>query len=178
MSLSQQKNLLCIAIITMLMATSSVRGFVPPAFCQNKVLKETQLNSYQDSYDSDISRRKMIMSGFLSFSAILASTTPVAAKYVLNDDGDYEEVSEEDWQTVWKQRLDKANNMSTDEIFAAARGAGNLDLKEGDESDASKKRRAMSACRDSGLRTKAGVPDVKACNTRVMDGDFEFILPK
>ena len=47
---------------------------------------------------------------------------------------------------------------------------------EGEESDASKKRRAMSACRDSGLRSKVGVPDVKACNSRVMGGDVDFIL--
>ena len=68
--------------------------------------------------------------------------------------------------------------MSSDEIFAAARGAGNTDLREGEESAASKKRRAMSACRDSGLRAKAGVGDVKTCNSRVMGGDVDFILGK
>jgi hypothetical protein len=66
--------------------------------------------------------------------------------------------------------------MSKDEIFNAARGAGNLQLKDGEESDASRKRRAMSACRDSNLRSKAGVNDAKTCNNRVMIGDSRFIL--
>ncbi len=125
--------------------------------------------------------------------AIVASApAPANAKYVLNDDGDYDEVQEEDWQTVWKSRLNKANGMSRDEIFAAARGAGNTELKlrEGEEeSDASKKRRAMSACRDGGLRAKAaaaaaaaagggggGGLDQQSCNKRVMGGEFDFIL--
>jgi hypothetical protein len=66
--------------------------------------------------------------------------------------------------------------MSTEDVFAAARGAGNMDLKDGEESDASKRRRAMSACRDSGARAKAGVADSKECNTRVFRGDYDFIL--
>ena len=126
-----------------------------------------------------VSRRKLFVSSILPLSTLLASTIPppASAKYVLNDDGDYDEVAEEDWQTVWKQRLDKANSMSTDEIFNAARGAGNLELKE-NESDASRKRRAMSACRDNDLRAKSGVKDAKECNKRVMDGDVDFILDK
>ena len=112
-----------------------------------------------------------------SLSTIALASAPDAAdaKYVLNDDGEYDEVQEEDWQTAWKSRLDKASGMSKDEIFAAARGAGNTELKEGEESDASKKRRAMSACRDSGLRAKAGV-DQKSCTQRVMGGELDFIL--
>jgi hypothetical protein len=136
-------------------------------------------DAYETSVSMNLSRRTMIISAMASLSTIAAFTGPANAKYLLNADGDYEEVTdEEDWQTVWKQRLDKAGNMSSDEIFAAARGAGNTDLREGEESDASKKRRAMSACRDSGLRAKAGVTDTKACNNRVMGGDIDFILAK
>ena len=126
--------------------------------------------------NNQLSRRKMVVSSLASFSAIASSSSAANARYVLNDEtGDYDEVTDEDWQTSWKQRLDKANSMSSDEIFAAARGAGNINLKEGEESEASKKRRAMSACRDSGIRAKAGV-DAKSCNSRVMGGEIDFIL--
>ena len=67
--------------------------------------------------------------------------------------------------------------MTTDEVFAAARGAGNLDLRDGPETDASRKRRAMSSCRDAGLRDKAGVKEnAKECNARVISGEVDFIL--
>jgi len=85
--------------------------------------------------------------------------------------------------------------MSQDEIFNAARGAGNLDLKakteDGgyEESDASKKRRAMSACRDNEVRERVivgsdesgrgGRPlDLKDCNQKVLTGEVGFILDK
>lgn len=141
---------------------------------------EASSSNVPDHDTNTLSRRGMIFSSVVaSFGATLPlSSMPANAKYVLNEDGDYEEVSEEDWQTAWKQRLDKAQSMSTGEIFNAARGAGNIDLKEGEESDASKKRRAMSACRDGDLRRKAGVKDSKDCNSRVMAGDVNFILEK
>ena len=83
-----------------------------------------------------VSRRSVLAVG----AAVLFAPSSANAKYVLNEDGDYEEVEEEDWQTAWKGRLDKAKTMTPDEVFMAARGAGNTDLKEGPESDASKKR--------------------------------------
>lgn len=100
------------------------------------------------------------------------------AKLVLNEDtGEYDEVKEEDWQTAWKARLDKAQSMSSEEIFMAAQGAGNTQLREGEESEASKKRRAMAGCRNDAIRKKAGgTKDVIACNSRVMSGDFGFVL--
>lgn len=98
------------------------------------------------------------------------------ARYILNDDGDYEEIEEEAWQTVWKQRLDKASSMSKDEIFNAARGAGNMNLKDGEESEASRKRRAMSNCRNKDIRKSVGLKDEKQCTARVMSGDFDFIF--
>jgi len=69
--------------------------------------------------------------------------------------------------------------MSKDEIFEAARGAGNLELKEGEESDAARKRRAMSACRDKDIRATIGngSMNLKGCNVRVMAGETDFILP-
>lgn len=174
MSLSHQ--IISIAFLFLGLAASLVKSFATPTLSQTTISLDTQLNAQHEYHLTKLSRRNMIISGLVSLSTVSLSTTPANAKYVLNDDGDYDEVSEEDWQTAWKQRLDKANSMSKDEIFAAARGAGNRDLMEGEESDASKKRRAMSACRDSGLRSKVGVPDVKACNSRVMGGDVDFIL--
>ncbi len=67
--------------------------------------------------------------------------------------------------------------MGTEDVFLAAQGAGNLDLKEGiEESDASKKRRAMAGCRNDGLRAKSGEDDVKVCTKRVLSGDFQFMI--
>ena len=120
-------------------------------------------------------RRSFVKSGvslLLPFSIV----GQAEARYILNEDGDYEEVTEEDWQTTWKSRLEKAQSMSTQDVFVAARGAGNTGLREGEESDASKRRRAMSACRDSDARSKAGVVDLKECNSRVLQGDVDFIL--
>lgn len=113
---------------------------------------------------------------FLVSSAALLIPKAAGARFILNEDGEFEEVEDKDWQTTWKERLDKAQSMGTDEVFNAARGAGNLDLKEGPESDASRKRRAMSACRDGELRKKAGAPDAKDCNARVVQGETDFML--
>lgn len=102
-----------------------------------------------------------------------------AARFVLDEDtGEYVEVDEVDWQTAWKDRLEKASSMSRDEIFQAARGAGNTDLREGPESDASKKRRAMSACRDAAARSKVGGDgiSVRDCTARVLAGEVDFVL--
>ena len=140
---------------------------------------ESQIQSDDGVLDkpmsTSMSQRLIIGLAVTSFLTITFSSD-ANARYILNDDGDYEEVDEEDWQTVWKKRLDKAGNMTSDEIFAAARGAGNTDLKQGEDNYASKKRRAMSACRDSSLGAKAGVTDLKACNNQVMNGDVDFIL--
>ena len=102
---------------------------------------------------------------------------PANARYVLNEEtGDYDEVEDDDWQTAWGKRLDKAKSMSSDEVFMAAQGVGNRDLMEGDESDASKKRRALAGCRNDAIRQKAGAGDAKACTSRVLDGDFQFMI--
>jgi hypothetical protein len=109
---------------------------------------------------------------------IAAAAAPVVSNAAvrLDEDGEYRDVEDVDWQTAWKERLDKAQNMSPDEVFNAARGAGNLDLKDGPESEASRKRRAMSSCRDAGLRAKAGESDAKKCTARVFAGEVDFIL--
>lgn len=118
---------------------------------------------------------------FLSTSAATAffATIPqiANARYVLNEDtGEYDEVQDEDWQTAWGKRLDKAKSMSTEDVFLAAQGAGNLDLKDGEESEASKKRRAFAGCRNDGFREKSGVKDAKECTSRVMGGDYQFMI--
>lgn len=89
--------------------------------------------------------------------------------------GDYVEVEDVDWQTAWKERLDKASSMSQEEIFSAARGASNRPT-DGEESAASRKRRALSTCRSTTARKAANVPDEKECTARVLGGETDFIL--
>lgn len=102
---------------------------------------------------------------------------PADARYVLNEEtGDYDEVEDDDWQTTWGKRLDKAKSMSSNEVFMAAQGAGNRNLMEGEESDASKKRRALAGCRNDAIRKKAGAGDAKQCTSRVLGGDFQFMI--
>lgn len=122
--------------------------------------------------NAEMSRRAV----FASTAAALLVPAVANARLVLNEDGEYEEIEEGDWQSAWKERLEKAQSMSPDEVFMAARGAGNVNLKEGPESDASKKRRAMAGCRDVGLREKAGVKDAKECTARVLSGENDFML--
>lgn len=81
-----------------------------------------------------------------------------------------------DWQTVWKERLDKASSMSKEEIFTAARGAGNRPTDGSEESPASRKRRALSNCRSATARKAANVADEKECTARVLGGETDFIL--
>jgi hypothetical protein len=134
------------------------------------------------SHPDDISVEEPSRRMFLAFAGVVAATSilPVQsaeARYVLDDEtGDYVEIAEVDWQTEWKARMDKASSMSNDEIFQAARGAGNIELREGQESEASKKRRAMSACRDAGVRAKAQAGAEKECTARVFGGEVDFLL--
>ena len=110
-------------------------------------------------------------------SIIGVPIAPANARYVLNEEtGDCDEVEDEDWQTAWGKRLDKAKSMSSDEVFMAAQGAGNRNLMEGEESDASKKRRALAGCRNDAIRQRAGAGDTKACTARVLGGDFQFVI--
>jgi hypothetical protein len=103
--------------------------------------------------------------------------TAANARYTMNEEtGDYDEVEDPTWQDAWKGRLDKAQSMSSDEVFMAARGVSNLEKREGEESMASKKRRAMSACRDASLLKKANVRDLKDCTGRVFSGEVDFML--
>jgi hypothetical protein len=121
--------------------------------------------------------RRQVLAAILSAPILSISSPANANRYILDEEtGDYVEVEEADWQTTWKQRMDKAQNMSTEEIVKAARGAGNLERKEGPESDASKKRRAMAGCRDLDLRKQAGVANEKECTARVFGGDIDFML--
>jgi hypothetical protein len=114
---------------------------------------------------------------FSSTATLLLLPNVGNARVVMDDDtGEYVEVEEQDWQIAWKERLDKAQSMSPDEVFMAARGAGNTNLKDGPESDTSKKRRAMAGCREPGLRQKANVPDGKECTALVLSGNFSFML--
>mmetsp|Transcript_2194 Transcript_2194/g.5838 ORF Transcript_2194/g.5838 Transcript_2194/m.5838 type:complete len:164 (-) Transcript_2194:227-718(-) len=158
---SKHCALIALVLLTMNYGIAPVRGLVP---CPSP------------DTNSRVPNKNVPRRAFLFSSTALLIPNIARARYVLNEEGDYDEVEDKDWQATWKERLDKAQSMSTDEVLKAARGAGNLDLKEGPESDASKKRRAMSACRDADLRKKAGVTEAKDCNARVLQGETAFIL--
>ena len=95
---------------------------------------------------------------------------------VLNADGEYEDdTSAESWQEAWSGRAAKASSMSPDQILMAARGAGNG--APASDSKASRKRRALAACRSDALRLKVpDAGDAKACTGRVLDGEIDFML--
>mmetsp|Transcript_35985 Transcript_35985/g.52753 ORF Transcript_35985/g.52753 Transcript_35985/m.52753 type:complete len:166 (+) Transcript_35985:199-696(+) len=159
-----------VLLLLLVALTQDVTSFTP----STPPSQQTQLNALSQNN----SRRTFFTT--LTSSILLSTTlpTPSSARYILNEEtGDYEEVSDADWQTTWKQRLDKAQSMSTDEVFMAARGAANTQNRELPESDAFKKRRALSGCRDKATRSKVdGGLSEKDCNTRVLGGDVDFIL--
>jgi len=108
-----------------------------------------------------------------SAPALLGWKPPPGA--VLDEDGEYVEVKDLPWRETWKARLDKASTMSTDDVLMAARGAGNVDLRDGPESLASQKRRALARCRDAGSRARNGLPEERACVAAVIAGDENML---
>ena len=129
-------------------------------------------------------RRAMFQtSAVTSFAVLLMAPLAAQAQWILDEEtGDYVEVEDVDWQTAWKERLDKASTMTSDEIFAAARGAGNNNSnnssnRKEEESPASRKRRALSACRNATLRSQAAAGTEQECTARVLNGkEVDFIL--
>ncbi|KAL7529288.1 hypothetical protein ACHAWF_002919 [Thalassiosira exigua] len=126
---------------------------------------------------TDNTRRAFLSNAATTAAAFVALPQAAGARYVLNEDtGEYDEVQDEDWQTTWGKRLDKAKSMSTEDVFLAAQGAGNTELKEGGESEASKKRRAFAGCRNDRFRERSGGGDAKECAKRVLEGDYQFMI--
>ena len=122
-------------------------------------------------------RRAFVSTSAALATAFLATTDIANARFVLNDQsGEYDEVLDEDWKTTWGKRLDKAKSMGTEEVFLAAQGAGNTNLKEGEESEASKKRRALAGCRNDRLRQNSGVKTSQECTARVLQNDYMFMI--
>jgi hypothetical protein len=163
--------------------------FGPPAFafvlplasrgkqntCSVVRTAHAKMNADEQQQGCFTSRRALLVGGAVALMTVAPQTS--WARYMLDDEtGDYVKVEDVDWQTEWKGRLDKASTMTKDEIFQAGRGAGNTDLKTGPESDASKKRRAMSACRDANVRAKAGIANEKECTARVFGGEIDLLL--
>ena len=166
----------------LLCLTLEVTGFAAYGRKTARLCDTTIQAEKDDGLDLEVYHRRQFLR-VATFSAIgmagAASWFPqeAQARYILDDEtGDYVEVEDEDWQTEWRQRLDKAKGMSQKEIFEAARGAGNLNLKDGSESDASKKRRAMSACRNTTIRAKANAGNERECTARVFAGEVDFLL--
>mmetsp|Transcript_621 Transcript_621/g.1303 ORF Transcript_621/g.1303 Transcript_621/m.1303 type:complete len:172 (+) Transcript_621:93-608(+) len=166
-STTQRTTLFSICCLLVL-GTTSVHGLAAPT-PQN--IKQTTNNN---------SRRAFLSTSAATAFLTLTTQSPQAAqaRYILNEEtGEYDEVADEDWQTAWGKRLDKAKGMSQEEIFLAAQGAGNTNLREGEESEASKKRRALAGCRNDGFRKKAGgTKDAKECTARVLGGDYQFMV--
>ncbi len=161
-------------------------AFVFPSCTQSsKISTNMILNAKCNAQDRNNNDRRSFLLSVLSTStaALLIPGNAIAAnpktRYVLDDEtGDYVEVVDDgDWQKEWKSRYDQMSKMSKDEIFVAARGAGNVDTKDlANESPASKKRRAFSGCRDKGTRAKLDNISEKECSKRVLEGDYEFVL--
>ena len=163
------------------------QGFVIPSVSSNRrrsaSTTETVTWAHSDHRQDNqpgVERRDLfqnIVSGLVA-SVVVLQPQSANARWMLDEDtGDYVEVEDVDWQTAWKQRLDKASNMSQEEIFNAARGAGNRELaQQQEESPAARKRRALSACRSAASRADANVASEKECTLRVLDGDTDFIL--
>mmetsp|Transcript_19344 Transcript_19344/g.36519 ORF Transcript_19344/g.36519 Transcript_19344/m.36519 type:complete len:212 (-) Transcript_19344:131-766(-) len=144
-----------------------------------KADKADDVVSFQTEEQEDYSRsRRALVTSTLPLLMLLATQRPAAARWILDDDtGEFVEVDDVDWQTAWKERLDKASTMTSDEIFAAARGAGNVVADPQEESPASRKRRALSACRNNTLRSQAGAGTEQECTARVLNGkEVDFIL--
>lgn len=159
---------------------TSIRRRLPTTGCalQSTSSRDDHLDDPTAIAPSPPSRRTFFSSSVVAAALILTTAPAIShARYVLDDEtGDYVELEDQPWQAEWKARLDQASTMSKDEILQAARGAGNVALKTGPESEASKKRRAMSACRDVAVRNKVGLKDEKECTARVFGGEVEFLL--
>lgn len=91
--------------------------------------------------------------------------------------GEWTAPVDEDWQTTWKKRAEKASKMSPDEIKMAARGARKLTPEElANESKAGKKRRAMAACRTSDYQKTLKIKEIDCVNKVLKTGEVDFIL--
>jgi hypothetical protein len=175
-------------------STNSRRSFLtrigPAAAASLYALTANNSPAAADADDSAITTNSFDRSSSsTSTAAAAAATTKRNVRYVLDDEtGEYVEVEDPTWQEAWRNRWNEASTMSTDQILEAARGAGNVDKKSLDnESPASKRRRALSACRNPDVRSR--VVDVNGgggggntlnerdCTARVLkDGEVDFIL--
>ena len=121
--------------------------------------------------------RRAFISTSISTAFFTAIPKNAQARYILNEEtGEYDEIQDSDWKTEWGKRAEKAKSMSKEDIFLAAQGAGNTQLREGEESEASKKRRAFAGCRNDNFRQKSNVTNEKECTKRVMSGDYQFMV--
>lgn len=77
-------------------------------------------------------------------------------------------------QRAWES----SNGKTTTEIMMAARGAVKRDPDAPPESERSRKRRAMAACKEEAYRkrTSYASDSEAACNSRVLGGDAQFML--
>ena len=117
-------------------------------------------------------RRALCISGLSSAAACFVRPPPAAADTGLGYVDNAGAKSYSSVQRAWE----KSSTMTNREIMLAARGAGNAAAKQGNESDKSKKRRAMAGCKDDIFRAAASYKDEASCNARVMGGDWQFML--
>jgi len=137
---------------------------------------ESQLAATPD----ESSRRRFLNVASTTVASLAAAelvAEPCSARYILNEEtGDYDEIEEKDWQATWGSRLEKAKSMGTDDVFLAAKGGLKQSESDGPEGEASKKRRALAGCRTDRFREKSGVKDTKQCTSKVLGGEYDFIL--
>lgn len=168
----------------LLLLGNTVHAFVPTTTSDAARTPTTSLleaSSNSDHDDATVHRRFFLNTALVGMATIVVSPQPsfAAKRYILDDEtGEYIEQDDEgNWQAEWKSRYDQMQTMTKDEIFMAARGAGNTNQKDlENESLASKKRRAFSGCRDKPTRAKLGNIDEKSCTKRVLEGDLNFVL--
>ena len=161
LSLWNTLSIICILISCLV----SVSGLSTPKHTTNKAVQ------------SNNSSRRSFISTSIATAFFTAIPKNAQARYILNDEtGEFDEVQDDDWKIEWGKRAEKAKSMSKEDIFLAAQGAGNTELREGEESEASKKRRAFAGCRNDSFRQKSNTTNEKECTKRVMGGDYQFMV--
>ena len=90
-------------------------------------LSQHNMNNKQSICNNNSRRAFLSTTAATAFFTAVTTTIPqiANARYVLNEvTGEYDEVQDdEDWQSAWGKRLDKAKTMSKEDIFLAAQGA-------------------------------------------------------
>ncbi|OEU08262.1 hypothetical protein FRACYDRAFT_221006, partial [Fragilariopsis cylindrus CCMP1102] len=152
--------------------TSSSSSYYSSSYNFLELKATNQEDNSADYYEGSINSRRSFLSSIVATTTTIAiaSSQPAYGKWILDEEtGDYVE-EEVDWKLEWKARYQQMSTMSKEEIFQAGRGGGNLDKKDLiNESSKSRKRRALSNCRDKPLlKSKFPTMTEKTCIQRIL----------